>query len=89
MRKLTLNMMAWSTAMIADGDELDFTITGEVLQKGIFKFALMRLPLDAGLFPDDLHAKAHLLDHTPEAEVAPTAVFLIDAGDREWKNARD
>jgi hypothetical protein len=46
-------------------------------------------PLDAGLLPDDLRAKAHLLDHAPEAEVAPTAVFLLDAGDIEWKIARD
>jgi hypothetical protein len=41
------------------------------------------------LLPEDLHAKAHLLDHAPEAEVACTAVFIIDAGDRAWKNTRD
>jgi hypothetical protein len=38
--KLTLNMMAWSATTIADGDEPDFTITGEVLQKGIFEFVM-------------------------------------------------
>jgi hypothetical protein len=33
-------MMAWSATTIADGDEPDFTITGEVLQKGIFEFVM-------------------------------------------------
>jgi hypothetical protein len=32
MRKLTLNMMAWSTTPIADGDSV--AISGDVLQKG-------------------------------------------------------
>jgi hypothetical protein len=34
MRKLTLSTMVWSLELIVDRDELDFTITGEVLRKG-------------------------------------------------------
>ena len=62
--------------------------TGEVLQKGIFKFALLRPPLDAGLLPDDLHAKAHLLDLAPETGVACTVEFGIALSWQEtWSSA--
>ncbi|KAK1646848.1 hypothetical protein QYE76_064653 [Lolium multiflorum] len=46
-------------------------------------------PLDAGLLPDAPRVHALLLDHAPEAGVASSAVFLLDTGDRKWKNARD
>jgi hypothetical protein len=61
--------MVWSATMIAAGVELNFTITGDVLRKGIFKFVSPRPPLDSGLLQDDLHAKAHLLDHELDAGV--------------------
>ena len=53
------------------------------------KSSWFRAPLDACLLPEDLHAKAHLLDHAPETEVVCTAVFIIDAGDSVWKNTRN
>jgi hypothetical protein len=81
-------MMVWSATSTAAGIELDFTITGDVLRKGIFKFVQLRAPLDACLLPDDLRGKAHLLDHELEAGVACTIVFFLDTGDREWENAR-
>jgi hypothetical protein len=89
MRKLTVNTMVWSATMIAAGVELNFTVTGDVLRKGKPKLTLSRAPLDDCLYPDASLDVAHLLDHAPEAEVACTAVFIIDTGDRAWKNTRD
>jgi hypothetical protein len=45
------------------------------------KFVSPRPPLDVGLLPDDLHNKAHLLDHELDAGVAPIVSFFLDAGD--------
>jgi hypothetical protein len=38
--------------MIADGDDEDFAITGDLLQRENPKLALLRAPLDAGLLLD-------------------------------------
>jgi hypothetical protein len=62
--------------MIADGDELNFAITGEVLQKGIFKFALLRPPLDAGLLPDALLDDALLHVHATASGVMSLPLFI-------------
>jgi hypothetical protein len=40
-------MMVWSPELIVDGDERDFTNTGEVLRKGTVKFNQLQDPLDA------------------------------------------
>jgi hypothetical protein len=72
--------MVWSATRIAAGVELDFTITGDVLRKGIFKFVSPRPHLDVGLLRDDLHAKAHLLDHELDVGVVCIAGFFRDAG---------
>jgi hypothetical protein len=81
--------MVWSATSMTTGVELDFAIAGEVLQKGSAKFVGLRKIQDDSFLPDDLRRQAPLLDHAPEARVACTTVFLIDADDREWKNARD
>jgi hypothetical protein len=52
MRKLTLNMMAWSAPRMVDGDDGDWRFPGAVMQKGTMKLMLHMTPLDAGLLPD-------------------------------------
>jgi hypothetical protein len=49
---LTLNMMAWSAPAMVDGDDGDWRLPGDVLQKGTRKLILHTAPLDAWLLPD-------------------------------------
>jgi hypothetical protein len=79
---LTVRLMVWSKMSTADGDELNLTITGDVLQNGNFKFASTRPSLYARLLPDDLLDKSHLLNHELDVGVAPIVGFFLDADDR-------
>jgi hypothetical protein len=72
--------MVWSATSMTAGVELDFAITGEVLQKGSAKFVGLRKIQDDSFLPDDLRRQARLLDHAPEAGVACTAVFFLGSG---------
>jgi hypothetical protein len=74
---------------MVDGDGDEFTNTGEMLRKGSTKFVGLREIQHDYFLPDALRRQALLLDPAPEAGVACTAVFLLSAGDREWKKLRD
>ena len=81
MCELTVRRMVWSVKTLVVGDELNFAIAGEILQKGSVKFVGLRKIQDDSFLPDDLRRQAHLLDHAPEAGVACTAVFFLGSGE--------
>jgi hypothetical protein len=69
MRKLTVNLLVWSATTIAVGDELNFAITGEVLQKGSAKFVGLRKIQDDSFLPDDLRRQALPTSHCTDSGV--------------------
>jgi hypothetical protein len=75
-------MMVWSATMIAAGVELDFIVTGDVLRKGIFKFALNLAPLDDCLYPEALLDDALLHDQAAASGVAPGDGTVVVTGDQ-------
>ena len=88
-RKLTLNLMAWSTVTLVDGNGEDFAIPDDLLQRESRKLAgLRKIQVDSFL-PDDLRRQAVLLDHAPEAGVACTTVFFLDSGELARMETRD
>jgi hypothetical protein len=69
---LTLKLKVWSAPAMVDGDGEEFTITGDVLQKGSMKFASLRKIQHDSFLPDALRRQA----------------LLLDTGDRLWTMVR-
>jgi hypothetical protein len=81
--------MVWSATTIAAGVELDFIVTGDVLRKGIFKFALHLAPLDDCLYPEALLDDALPTSHCTELGVVSSVELVHDTGDSKWIMVRD
>jgi hypothetical protein len=75
--------MVWSPDLIVDEDELDFTITGEVLRKGTTKLSKLRAPLDSCLRPDAPLDEALLLYQATSSRVLLIDGAMMVIGDRE------
>jgi hypothetical protein len=65
-RWLTSDLMMSSTAMIGAGVKLTVADSDELLRKGTTKLAILRLPLDAILLPEDQGEEALLPDYSLE-----------------------
>ena len=79
MRELTVKMMVWSARALVVGDELNFSIAGEVLQKGSAKFVGLRKIQDDSFLPDDLRRQALPMNHLVDA-----GVVSIDGWPKNW-----
>jgi hypothetical protein len=70
-RWLTYDLSGGSTATIIDGDELDFTDSGEHLRRGTAVCRRLGLPLHDSLPGDEIGNEAHLLGHSKDSGMAP------------------
>jgi hypothetical protein len=86
---LTLKLKVWSAPAMVDGDDGDWRFPGDVLQKGIFKFALHLAPLDDCLYPEALLDDALPTSHCTELGVVSSVELVHDAGDSKWIMVRD
>jgi hypothetical protein len=89
MRKLTVNTTVWSVTTFAAGVELDSTIAGDVLGKGIFKLALHLASLDDCLHPVAPLDEALPTSHCTELGVVSSVELVPDVGDSKWIMVRD
>jgi hypothetical protein len=72
MRRLTVKLMRCLVVSVDDGGERTFVDSGELLQKKLVKFSLLRLSLDAPLHREDPEEEALLLDHLQKLRVVST-----------------
>jgi hypothetical protein len=81
MHKLTLISNIWSMVIAVDGDDHIFHFSGDLLRKGIAKFANLRAPLHDSLHLDDLQDMAVLLDHAKDSGMVSIDDAVTNSGE--------